>query len=137
MSYGYWRFYHEEKRHRALTVDIDGTPFPGPWLCRHRRALRWLPSRFSLDRYRDGRGRLRLPIARGQVSWIQKVDADGHITINARPLFVGKRQTGQYVQSTLFTHRQRIVVYATGRRLVKTFTFPIADATVAPLLPRR
>ena len=60
-------------------------------------------------------------IARGQVSWIQKVDADGHITINARPLFVGKRQTGQYVQPTLFTHRQRIVVYATGRRRVKTF----------------
>lgn len=136
VSHSYWRFYHERKRHRALTVAADGTPFPGAWLRRHRRALRGLPPSFSLEAYRDRRGRLALPVAQGRVSWIQKVDAEGHVTLNARRYFVGKRQTGQYVQATLFTHRHQVVVYSTGRRRLKSFTFPIAEPIVAPLLPQ-
>jgi len=137
VSRSYWRFYHEQKRHRALTVAVEGTPWPGPWLQRHRRTLRWLPPRFSLDRYRSARGQLTLPIARGRVSWIQKVDAEGEITINARPFFVGKRYTGQYMQATLFPHRQRVIVYSTSRRRVKSFAFPISDPIMAPVLPPR
>ena len=136
ISGSYWRFYHEQKRHRALTMAADGTQFPGDWLRHHRHALRWLPTHFSLDRYRNGRGHLTLPIARGRLSWIQKVDAEGQITINARPFFLGKRYTGQYVQATLFTHWQRVIVYSTRRRRLKAFAFPIGDRVVASLLPR-
>lgn len=131
-SHGYWRFYHERKPHRALTVAHEGTRFPGEWLRRHRRQLRWLPPDFSLASYRGRRGQL--PVARGRVSWIQRVDAEGRIRINARPYLIGKRRTGEYVQATLFTHRQRLVVYAATRRRLKVFLFPIHDHVIDPIL---
>lgn len=133
VSRAHWRFYHEQKLHRALRHSVDGARRPGEWLRLHRDELRALPRGFTLAEYRDPRGRLRLPIARGQVSWIQKVDADGHITINARPYLIGKRLTGHYIHATLFTHRRRLVVYDTQRRRLKAFVFPLSERTVAPL----
>jgi putative transposase len=135
MSQAHWRFYHDQKIHRALRRSIEGARRPGEWLRRHRPELRGLPSRFTLARYRDPRGRLQIPIARGRVSWIQKVDSDGHISINARPYFVGKRLTGHYVQATLFTHRQQVIVYDVRRRRLKTFAFPLSERTISPLVP--
>lgn len=134
-STGYCRFYHEGKPHRALTIRDDGTRFPGEWLRQHRRQLRWLPPTFLLRQYHDSRGRLVLPLARGRVSWLQKVDADGMIAINARPYFVGKRYTGHYVQATLWTHRRRLVVYTASHRVLKQFAFPLPGLIGAPPVP--
>ncbi len=135
VSHAHWRFYHEQKVHRALRRSVDGARRPGDWLHLHRPELRGLPPGFALTRYRDPRGRLQLPIARGRVSWIQKVDADGHILINARPYLVGKRLTGHYVQATLFTHRRAVVVCDVTRRRVKTFAFPLSERAMSPLVP--
>lgn len=134
VSHGHWRFYHETKIHRALRRSVDGARTAGEWLRRHRRELRALPCRFTLARYRDARGVLTLPIARGRVSWIQKVDATGHISINARPYFIGKRLTGQYVQATLFTHRRRLIVHDIQERQLKAFAFPLTEPLIAPLV---
>lgn len=134
VSRAHWRFYHEQKVHRALRRSVDGARRPGEWLRRHRCELRAVPRGFTLARYRDPRGVLKLPIARGRLSWIQKVDVDGHITINARPYFLGKRLTGHYVQATLFTHRQRLIVYDVKRHQLKTFAFPLTERTVPPLV---
>ena len=134
-SGGFHRFYHEHRPHRALTVREDGTRYPGPWLRRHEVELRWLPPTFSLAQYRNRRGALVLPVARGRVSWIQKVTADGTIDVNARPYFVGKRYTGQYVQATLLTHRRQLVVSSGTRKGLKHFAFPLAGPIIAPLLP--
>lgn len=134
VSQAHWRFYHEQKVHRALRRSVDGARRPGEWLRLHRRELRALPRRFALARYRNHRGVLQLPIARGRVSWIQKVDADGQITINARPYFVGKRLTGHYVQATLFTHRRRLIMYDVRRHRLKAFPFPLTERIVAPLV---
>ena len=131
-SHGYWRFYHDRKPHRALTVAQDGTRYPGEWLRLHHPQLRWLPADFALEPYRGRRGQL--PVARGRVSWIQCVDADGCISVNARPYHVGKRRTGEYVQATLFTHRQRLVVYAANGRRLKRFRFPIREEIIDPIL---
>lgn len=134
VSLAHWRFYHEQKIHRALRRSVEGARRPGDWLRVHRHELRAVPRGFTLARSRNARGSLRLPIARGRVSWIQKVDADGHISINARPYFVGKRLTGHYVQATLSTHRQRVVVYDVNHHRVKTFAFPLAERIVRPLI---
>ncbi len=134
VSHAHWRFYHEQKIHRALRRSVEGARRPGEWLQRHRHELRSLPQDFTVGRYRDARGVLRLPIARGRVSWIQKVDADGHIRINARPYFVGKRLTGHYVQATLFTYRRHVVVYDVRRHRLKTFAFPLSERTIPPLV---
>lgn len=134
VSLAHWRFYHEQKVHRALRRSVDGARRPGEWLRRHRSELRALPPRFTLARYRNPRGVLQLPIARGRVSWIQKVDTDGHITINARPYFVGKRRTGHYVQATLFTHRRQLIVYDVKQHALKAFPFHFAERIIAPLV---
>lgn len=131
-SEGYCRFYHERKPHRSLTVSRDGTRLPGAWLQAHAAALRWLPEGFALGRWCDSRGRL--PVAAGRVSWVQRVDADGQITINARAYFVGKRRTGDYVQATLLTRRRRLVVYTAQHRKIRESPFAFAGRIVEPVL---
>lgn len=131
ISRSYLRFYHERKPNRALAVATDGTRFPGLWLRRYRAALRWLPRGGCLEQYRDRRGRL--PVAAGQVSWIQRVDDNGNISVNARPYFVGKRRTGEYVQATLWTHRQELVIYTAQHRVLKRFPFKIRGKIGRPI----
>lgn len=128
------RYYHFRKPHRALRVAEDGTRYPGLWLARYRAALRPLPGGFTLPMYRDPQGRLHLPLARGRVSFIRKVDAQGRIDITGWDYFVGKRLTGRYVTATIFPHRQELVVkYAA--HVHKRFPFPVSDPLVDPLLP--
>jgi len=131
-SDGHWRFYHERKPNRALTVQHDGTRLPGDWLRRHREDLRWLPVDFDVEQYRERQGRL--PVAVGRVSWIQRVDDDGQITINARPYFVGKRRTGEYVQATLLTRRHRLVIATAQHRKIREVPFPFVGRLVDPIL---
>lgn len=133
-SAAFLRYYHWRKAHRALRVAQDGTRYPGPWLQHHRRLLRFAPAHFSLDPYRDKQGRLRLPLARGRVSFIRRVDARGQIELNGRSYFVGKRLTGRYVTATIFPHRQELVVKHT-HRIHKRFPFPMSEPLVDPLFP--
>ena len=134
VSQGHWRFYHEQKVHRALRRSVDRARRPGEWLRLHRHELRVLPRGFALAHYRDHRGVLQLPLTRGRVSWIQKVDADGQIALNARPYFVGKQRTGHYVQATLFTHRHQVVIYNVTRHRLKAFAFPLTERITPPLV---
>jgi hypothetical protein len=128
------RYYHFRKPHRALRVAADGTRYPGVWLELYRAALRPLPAGCTLAMYRDRQGRLHLPLARGRVSFIRKVDAQGRIDINGWDYFVGKRLTGRYITATIFPHRQELVVkYAA--HIHKRFPFPISEPLVDPLLP--
>lgn len=128
------RYYHLHKPHRGLRASTDGTRYPGQWLAHRRNHLPALPAAFSLAAYRDQRGRLRLPLARGRVSFIRRVDAKGTIEINGKPYAVGRRLVGRYVTATIFTHRQALVVKV-GARLHKRFPFPIHEPLVSPLLP--
>ena len=128
------RYYHFQKPHRALRASEVGTRYPGQWLERHRAHLRALPPSFSLAAYRDHRGRLRFPLARGRASFIRRVDAKGTIEVNGKPYLLGRRLTGRYVTATIFPHRQALVVKV-GARLYKRFPFPIPESLVPPLLP--
>ena len=105
---------------------------PGRWLERHRGELRTLPEGFSLAAYRDRRGRLQLPLARGRVSFIRKVNDHGHIQVNGQPYFIGKRLARQYVTATVYPHRRTLVVKHEGR-VRKRFTFPVHERLVPPL----
>lgn len=120
--------------HRALQVGRDGTRFPGLWLERHQTEVRALPPTCSLDQYCDGRGRLCLPVARGRVSFIRRVDAEGRIEVNGKPYPVGRRLTGRYVTATTFTHRQ-ILALKVDNRVHARFPFPIRELVVPPILP--
>lgn len=128
------RYYHFGKPHRALRVDGDGTRYPGPWLARHRAHLRTVPPSFSLAAYRDTHGRLRLPLARGRVSFVRRVDPQGAIDINGKRYVLGRRLVSRYITATIFTHRRMLVVKV-GARRYKRFPFPIPESLVPSIVP--
>lgn len=128
------RYYHYEKPHRGLTQKEHGTRFPGVLRDNLWKSLRHLPKGFSLDKYIDSNGHLSLPIAKGRVFFIRKVNPHGKIEVNGSAYFIKRRLEGQYVVATIFTHRKRLVVKQ-NNRIIKSFSFPIKGHTFAPLLP--
>lgn len=128
------RYYHFQKPHRALRTSEAGTRYPGEWLARRAAQLRRLPESFSLAAYRGTQDSLHLPVARGRVSFIRRVDTTGTIEVNGQAYPVSRRLAGQYVTATIFTHRQVMVIRAMSP-YHKCFPFPIAEALVDPLLP--
>jgi hypothetical protein len=129
------RYYHFDKPHRALQVDSDATRYPGQWLELHRSQLRDLPEDFDLRAYRDSQGRLKLPLARGRVSFIRQVDDQGYLRVNAQAYFVGKRQARHYLTATVYTHRQLLVIKQ-ARRVLKRFAHPDSRQHLRPARPR-
>lgn len=127
-------YYHYHKPHRGLTQADRGTRFPGVLRDQQWAKIRHMPEDFGLKRYRDSRGYLHLPIARGRVSWIRKVDGSGYIEVNGRSYFIRRALAGQYVVATLFTHRQNLVIKQQGRR-TKSYKFPIPEPRIPPLVP--
>ena len=128
------RYYHTRKPHRALTVATHGSRFPGVVLAAARAQLRSLPPGFTLDRYRDARGDLCLPLARGRISFVRRVTEAGTIDLPGGAYRVGRRLARQYVVATLYTHRREIAVKLDGR-VVKRFPCPIREPVVPPLYP--
>ena len=127
------RYYHFDKPHRALRVEGDATRYPGQWLELHRAKIRSLPKGFDLHTYRDSQGRLKLPLARGRVSFIRRVNDQGYLRVNAQAYFIGKRKARQYVTATVYTHRQLLVIKL-NRTVLKHFVFPVHEQLVAPLV---
>lgn len=130
----FMRYYHFAKPHRALQLENDATRYPGQWLQLQRDQLLQMPAGFDLRTYRDSRGRLKLPLARGCVSFVRKVDDRGYIRVNAQTLFVGKRQARRYLTATVYTHRQLLVIKR-ERGVLKQFAFPVHETLIAPIAP--
>jgi len=127
------RFYHA-RPHRQLRVATHGSRCPGAVLAAARGQLRALPRGFSLAPYRDAQGQLQLPLARGRLSFVRRVDAAGTIALPGGTFRVGRRLAGQYVVATLYTHRRELVVKLEGR-VLKRFPVPLREPVVAPLYP--
>jgi transposase len=129
------QYYYYEKPHRGLTQKEHNTRFPGILRDHLWRTLRHLPKGFNLDKYKymDSQGHLNLPIARGRVSFIRKVDSHGRIEVNGSTYFIRRKLEGQYVVATIFTHRKRLVVKQENK-IIKSFSFPIKGCIITPLL---
>jgi hypothetical protein len=125
-------YYHFQKPNRNLTQAEHGTRFPGILRSRLWDSLRHLPEGFSLDSYRDASGHLELPIAKGKVSFVRKVDRSGRIDVNGAGYFVSRKLEGQYVVATISTVHKRLSVKQEGR-LIKTFPFPFKGEVIGPL----
>ncbi len=124
--------YHHRTPHRQLWVTTHGSRFPGAVLAAARR--RPLPRRFTLAAYRDARGTLQLPLARGRIAFVRRVGSAGTILVPGGTYRVGRRLAGQYVVATLYTHRRELVVKLEGR-IVHRFPCPLREPLVAPLYP--
>ena len=127
------QYYHYRKPHRALAGHEQGSRFPGVLRDACWERLRHLPEHFRLTNYTDDRGNLTLPIARGKVSFIRKVDSNGRIEVNGASYFIRRKLERHYVVATIEPHRKRLIVTDEGKR-IKTFPFPILQRTISPLL---
>ena len=121
--------------HPQLRVKAHGTRHPAELLASMNGDLRRLPAGFSLDTYRDGKGQLRLPPARGCITWIRLVAESGAISISGRSFFVGRRYANQYVTATLATARRTLTVKLAGR-VIKRHRFALDEPVIQPLVPR-
>ncbi len=132
MSLRFERWFMEERPHPKLTIATHGTRFPGALLASLDGELRKIPRGFSLDRYRDAQGELRLPLPRGRISWVRRVDERGTLALLGRRLRLGPAAANQYVIARLSTGRGDLAVRLDGRA-VKLFRFPIAERVIQPL----
>ena len=128
------RYYHYEKPHRGLTQKEHGTRFPGVLRNKIWKSLKHFPEGFSLEKYCNAHGNLTLPVSRGKVSFVRKVDPHGKIDVNGSAYFIKKILERQYVVATIFTHRKRLVVKQ-DNKIIKSFSFPIKGHIIASLLP--
>ena len=128
-------YYQYKKPHRGLTQKDHGTRFPGILRDSLWESLRHMPIGFSLEPYMDGQGWLNIPIAKGKVSFIRKVDAHGKVEINGVQYFIRKKLEGQYIVATIFTQRKKLVVKHENKT-IKAFSFPIKGHIIDPLTVR-
>ena len=133
VSARFLQYYHYEKPHRRLRQKDHGTRHPGVLRDRLWRSLHHLPPDFSLRDYQDQQGHLSLPVAKGKISFVRKVDPHGYIEVNGKAYFIRKKLEGQYVLTTIYPHRKRLVVKQ-DNRVIKSFPFPLKDRVVEPLL---
>lgn len=127
------RYYQYKKPHRGLSYKDHGTRFPGVQRDFLWKSLKHLPLGFTLEPYRDAQGCLALPIAKGMVSFVRKVDAHGKVEINGAQYFIRKKLEGQYLVATIFTQRRKLVVKHENK-IIKIFSFPIKGHIINPVL---
>jgi len=109
------------------------TRYPGPCLGRHRAHLRAVPPTFFPAAYQDHHGRLWLPLARGRVSFIRRVDPRARSKSTRDPTLLAETLRAVH-QGTIFTHRWVLMVEV-GARRHKRFHFPIRAPLVASTVP--
>ena len=126
-------YYHYGKPHRGLTQKEHKTRFPGELRDRLWKSFTHLPKTFSIESYTNAKGSLNLPVSRGKVSFVRKVDSHGRVEVNGFPYFIRRSLEGQYLIATIYTHRRKLVIKQ-DQKIVKSFHFPIPNKIVAPLL---
>lgn len=128
------RWFMDERPHPKLTLAVHGTRFPGALLASLDGELRKIPAGFSLDAYRDADGELRLPLARGRISWVRRVAEDGELRIIDHRLRL-RRAANEYVICTLSIARAELTVRLDGR-IIGSYRHPIGEKVVRPLVGR-
>lgn len=134
VSLRFERWFMDERPHPKLSLARHGTRFPGALLASLDGELRKIPAGFSLDAYRDAEGELRLPLARGRISWVRRVAEDGELRILDHRLRL-RRAANEYVICTLSIARAELTVQLDGR-VIGSYRHPIGEKVIRPLVGR-
>lgn len=128
-------YYMWHKPHPRLTVTHHGTRFPGQYIATHTSQLRYPPAGFAIADHTDRNGRIRIPLARGRLTYLRRVQPGGIIEISRSyyPL-PANSPTGQLVVATVLTGSRRLVIRHQGETIA-THPFPTPEAAIDPYYP--
>ncbi|MGH2473303.1 MAG: hypothetical protein ACRDG6_13100 [Candidatus Limnocylindria bacterium] len=118
---------------RPLRPSPSTARFPAQLLASRDGDLRHIPTGFSLDRYRDAAGELRLPLARGRIRWVRRDGEDVRLDLLGHRLRLGRRAANEYVVVTLATGRGELSVRLDGPTIA-TYRHAIDEKVVRPLV---
>lgn len=94
-------YYNRRRPHPGLQVATHGTRFPAALVEAHRASLRFPPEGFSVTDYEDRQGRLHLPLAKGRLTYLCRVQEGGVIEVAGAPFFVPSSAAGACVVATI------------------------------------
>lgn len=124
-------YYMHRRPHPALSVHRHGSRFPAQVIEAARQHLRFPPQGFTLEAYRHADGRIRLPIARGRLTFLRRVHDEGWIDAGGVKVPVGGRYAGLCVAATVLTYRQRVRVRLDGK-VIAEHPFLLPGRAVPP-----
>ena len=130
-SVRFCRYYLFERPSPRLSVKRHGTRYPGALLNTHTDQLRFPPDGFQLADYQDRRDRVHLPLARGRLTYLCRVQTGGVIEVARAPFFVPTSTQGRVVAATILTSRRQLVIRLAGE-VIATHRFPIPDEPISP-----
>jgi len=124
-------YFMARRPHPALSVARHGSRFPAQVIEASRQRLRFPPPGFTLEAYRHKGDRIRLPIARGRLTFLRRVHDEGWIDAGGVKVPVGRRYAGLCVAATVLTYRQRVRVRLDGA-VVADYPFLLPGRAVSP-----
>lgn len=127
-------YYQWRKPHPRLQVSTHGTRFPGQLINDLQSQLRFPPSGFSIANYTDRHGRPHIPLARGRLSYLRRVQPGGIIEISRAHYPVPTTTVGLVVCATILTASQRLIVRHAGQ-IIATHRFPQPEPVTEPYHP--
>lgn len=128
-------YYMWNKPHPRLTVNGHGTRYPGRYIAGHANELRYPPTGFSIADHTDRHGQIRIPLARGRLTYLRRVHPGGVIEISRShyPL-PATSLTGQLVVATVLTGSRRLIIRHQGETIA-TYPFRIPEPVTDPYHP--
>lgn len=128
------RYYNHDRPHPGLRVATHGTRFPAQLLQTRRESLRFPPEGFTVSDYQDARGRLHVPLARGRITFLRRVQTGGVIEVAGAPFFVPAATEGLCVAATILTSRRQLTIRLDGE-IIARHPFPIGEKPASPYHP--
>jgi transposase len=127
-------YYMNRRRHPRLTTTNHGTRYPQQLLNQLHPQLRYPPPGFTITDYLDTKGNLHIPLARGRLTYLRRVQPGNVINIAGTwwPLPTGHQ--GRCVVATILTRSQRLTIRDNGHTLT-SHHYPITQPTIEPYHP--
>lgn len=126
-------YWNHHRPHPRLSTSLHTTRYPAVLINQHANQLRRPPNGFTLDNYRDHTGKITLPIARGRVSFLRRVEPGSVITIAQTrwPLPTRYDLEGEIVTATILTGSRRLIIRYNGN-IIAQHRYPIPGPVTDP-----
>ena len=132
-SQRYIDYWNQQRPHPRLTAAQHGTRFPAQLIDQHRHTLRWPPDGFTLSNYRNRQGTITLPLARGRLTYLRRVQPGGtiHLAGEHWPLPARHNLEGEIVIATILTGSARLVIRYHSD-IITQHHYPIPQPVIEP-----